>query len=131
MRLLVHDDQSVCLALVGGVGFLAAGVTLLPSPPARISATIEGIDGKVDVGGGTDDVHRRSASIGHQDRLHVEVCLEQVGKRGTLYRKGAEAVARAITNPIPQSYVSILEDSPNPAATPRKPTAGVATYLPR
>ena len=49
----------------------------------------------------------------------------------TLYRKGAVAVARAITNPIPNSYVSILEDSPNPAATPRKPTAGVATYLPR
>ncbi len=49
----------------------------------------------------------------------------------TLYRKGAVAVARAITNPIPHSYVSILEDSPNPAATPRKPTAGVATYRTR
>lgn len=49
----------------------------------------------------------------------------------TLYRKGAEAVARAITNPIPHSYVSILEDSPNPAATPCKPTAGVATYRTR
>ena len=49
----------------------------------------------------------------------------------TLYRKGAEAVARAITNPIPHSYVSILEDSPNPTATPRKPTAGVATYRTR
>ena len=49
----------------------------------------------------------------------------------TLYRKGAEAVARAITNPIPQSYVSILEDSPNPVTKPHKPTAGVATYRTR
>jgi hypothetical protein len=49
----------------------------------------------------------------------------------TLYRKGAEAVARAITNPIPQSYVSILEDSPNPVTTPRKSTAGVASYRTR
>jgi hypothetical protein len=49
----------------------------------------------------------------------------------TLYRKGAEAVARAITNPIPHSHVSILEDAPNPAATPHKPTAGVATYFSR
>ncbi len=49
----------------------------------------------------------------------------------TLYRKGAEAVARAITNTNPHSYVTIFEDSPNPAATPHKPTAGVATYRTR
>lgn len=49
----------------------------------------------------------------------------------TLYRKGAEAVARAITNPIPTNHATILEDSANPAATPRKPTAGVATYRTR
>jgi len=49
----------------------------------------------------------------------------------TLYSKGAEAVARAITNPNSDPYVSILEDSPNPAATPRKPTTGVATYRTR
>jgi len=46
----------------------------------------------------------------------------------TLYRKGAVAVARAITNPNPQSYVTILEDSPNPAAIPRRSSAGMATY---
>ena len=49
----------------------------------------------------------------------------------TLYRKGAVAVARAITNPNPHSYVSILEDSPDPAAMPRRSTAGVATYRTR
>lgn len=49
----------------------------------------------------------------------------------TVYRKGAVAVAKAITNHNPHSYVSILEDSPNPAAKPRKPTASVATYLAR
>ena len=46
----------------------------------------------------------------------------------TVYRKGAEAVARAITNPIPHDYVTILEDSTNPAATPCKPATGMATY---
>ena len=49
----------------------------------------------------------------------------------TVYRKGAEAVARAITNPIQQSYVTTLQDSPNPVTTPHKPTAGVATYRTR
>ena len=49
----------------------------------------------------------------------------------TLYRKGAEAVARAITNPNTDPYVTILEDSPNPAATPHKPTAGLASYRTR
>ncbi len=49
----------------------------------------------------------------------------------TLYRKGAEAVARAITNSNPYPHVTILEDSPNPAATPCKPTAGLATYRTR
>jgi hypothetical protein len=42
----------------------------------------------------------------------------------TLYRKGAEAVARAITNPYP--HVTNLEDSAKPAAMPHKPAAGVA-----
>jgi hypothetical protein len=49
----------------------------------------------------------------------------------TLYRKGAEAVARAITNSNIDPHVSILEDSPNPVATPHKPTAGLATYRTR
>ena len=49
----------------------------------------------------------------------------------TLYRKGAEAVARAITNPIPQSYVTTLQDSTNTVTTPHKSTAGVATYRTR
>ena len=49
----------------------------------------------------------------------------------TLYRKGAVAVARAISNPNPQSYVTILEDSPNPASTPRKLSACLATYRTR
>jgi hypothetical protein len=49
----------------------------------------------------------------------------------TLYRKGAEAVARAITNLNQDPYVTFLEDSPNPAATPCKPTAGLASYRTR
>jgi hypothetical protein len=49
----------------------------------------------------------------------------------TLYRKGAEAVARAITTPNTDPHVTILEDSANPAATPHKPTAGLATYRTR
>ena len=49
----------------------------------------------------------------------------------TLYRKGAMAVARAITNTNQDPYVTILEDSPNPAATPHKPTAGLASYRTR
>ena len=50
----------------------------------------------------------------------------------TLYRKGAEAVARAITN---SNHRSPCHDSlkilPNPDTMPRKPTAGVATYRTR
>ena len=49
----------------------------------------------------------------------------------TLYRKGAEAVARAITNSNSDFHVTTLQDSPNPAAMPHKPTAGVATYRTR
>ena len=49
----------------------------------------------------------------------------------TLYRKGAVAVARAITNSNQDPHVSTLQDSANPAATPHKPTAGLATYRPR
>lgn len=49
----------------------------------------------------------------------------------TLYRKGALAVARAITNPNPNSHVTFLEDSAKPVTTTHKPTAGVATYRTR
>jgi len=49
----------------------------------------------------------------------------------TLYRKGAEAVARAITNTNQDPHVTLLEDSPNPVTMPHKPTAGLATYRPR
>jgi hypothetical protein len=49
----------------------------------------------------------------------------------TLYRKGAEAVARAITNTNQYPHVTTLEDSPNPADTPYKPTAGLASYRTR
>ena len=49
----------------------------------------------------------------------------------TLYRKGAEAVARAITNSNQDPHVSTLQDSAKPVTTPCKPTAGVATYLSR
>ena len=49
----------------------------------------------------------------------------------TLYRKGAVAVARAITNTNSDPYVTTLQDSSNPTATPHKPTAGVATYRTR
>ena len=46
----------------------------------------------------------------------------------TLYRKGAEAVARAITNPIPHSHVTNLEDSPNPGTGHANAATGLATY---
>jgi hypothetical protein len=49
----------------------------------------------------------------------------------TLYRKGAEAVARAITNPNPYPHATILEDSVRPSPMPGNPAAGVATYRPR
>lgn len=49
----------------------------------------------------------------------------------TLYRKGAMAVARAISNTNSDPYVTTLQDSPNPVATPHKPAAGVATYRTR
>jgi 6-phosphogluconolactonase (cycloisomerase 2 family) len=49
----------------------------------------------------------------------------------TVYRKGAVAVARAITNSNTDPYVTTLQDSSNPCATPHKPTAGVATYRTR
>ncbi len=45
----------------------------------------------------------------------------------TLYRKGAEAVARAITNSNQDPHVSTLQDSANPTATPYRPSAGVAS----
>jgi hypothetical protein len=49
----------------------------------------------------------------------------------TLYRKGAEAVARAITNPNQDPHVTTLQDSAQPVTTPCKPTAGMATYRTR
>ena len=49
----------------------------------------------------------------------------------TLYRKGAEAVARAITHSNIDPHVTTLQDSPNPVSTPHKSAAGVATYRPR
>lgn len=49
----------------------------------------------------------------------------------TLYRKGAEAVARAITNPNQDPHVSTLQDSAKSYTVTRKPTAGVATYRTR
>ena len=48
----------------------------------------------------------------------------------TLYRKGAEAVARAITNPVPHDHVTILEDSPNPAIGHEIGTHGMAIDQP-
>ena len=48
----------------------------------------------------------------------------------TVYRKGAEAVARAITNPNPYPHVTTLEDPAKPATTPCDSTAGVATEQP-
>ena len=49
----------------------------------------------------------------------------------TLYRKGAEAVAKAITNSNIDPHVTTLPESPKPVTTPRKPTTGVATYRTR
>jgi hypothetical protein len=49
----------------------------------------------------------------------------------TLYRKGALAVARALNHSNPDPHVTFLEDSPNPAATPHQPAAGVASYRTR
>ena len=49
----------------------------------------------------------------------------------TVYRKGAEAVARAITHSNTDPHVTTLQDSISLVTTPRKPTAGVATYQTR
>jgi len=49
----------------------------------------------------------------------------------TLYRKGAVAVARAITNPNQDPHVTLFEDSAKPVTTPRKLSAGMATYRTR
>jgi hypothetical protein len=49
----------------------------------------------------------------------------------TLYRKGAVAVARAITNSNQDPHVTFLEDSAQPYIVPRKLSAGLATYLSR
>ena len=46
----------------------------------------------------------------------------------TLYRKGAEAVARAITNSNRDPHVTLLEDSTQTVTTPCKPATGVASY---
>ena len=45
----------------------------------------------------------------------------------TVYRKGAEAVARAITNPNPDPHVTILQDSADTGTMPDNATPGVAT----
>jgi 6-phosphogluconolactonase (cycloisomerase 2 family) len=45
----------------------------------------------------------------------------------TLYRKGAVAVARAITNSNQDPHVTTLQDSAEPYTITRKPAAGVAT----
>ena len=49
----------------------------------------------------------------------------------TVYRKGAEAVARAITHSNTDPHVTTLQDSTNTVTTPHKSTAGVATYRTR
>lgn len=49
----------------------------------------------------------------------------------TLYRKGAVAVARAITNTNQDPHVTTLQDSAKPVTMPSKPTAGMATYRTR
>ncbi len=49
----------------------------------------------------------------------------------TLYRKGAEAVARAITNSNQDPHVTTLQDSAKPVITPCKPTTGLASYRTR
>lgn len=48
----------------------------------------------------------------------------------TLYRKGAEAVARAITNTVPHDPVATLEDSPKPGISPAIGTHGMVTDQP-
>jgi hypothetical protein len=45
----------------------------------------------------------------------------------TLYRKGAEAVARAINNPTPACHVTTVQDSAEAVTTPRDAAAGLAT----
>ena len=49
----------------------------------------------------------------------------------TLYRKGAMAVARAITNTNSDPHVTTLQDSAEPYTVPHKLSAGVATYRTR
>ena len=46
----------------------------------------------------------------------------------TVYRKGAEAVALAIANPIPHDHVTSLEDSPNHGTMPCNAANGMAAY---
>ena len=49
----------------------------------------------------------------------------------TVYRRGAEAVARAITNPTPTCHATTLQDSAEPVTVPRATTAGLATGIAR
>jgi len=49
----------------------------------------------------------------------------------TVYRKGAEAVAQAITNQNQDPHVTTLQDSPNTVTMSHKSSAGVATYRTR
>ena len=46
----------------------------------------------------------------------------------TLYRKGAEAVAKAINHQQTNHHATKPQNCANSAAKPQKPTAGVATY---
>ena len=49
----------------------------------------------------------------------------------TLYRKGAEAVASALTKPNQDPHVPTLEKSAKPSAGPDNASAGMASDRPR
>ena len=49
----------------------------------------------------------------------------------TVYRKGAEAVARAITNPNTDPHVTILQDTTDTGTMPDNASPGVAPYRTR
>ncbi len=49
----------------------------------------------------------------------------------TVYRKGAEAVARALTNTNHHSHGTTLQDSADPGTQPDNASPGVASYRTR
>jgi hypothetical protein len=49
----------------------------------------------------------------------------------TLYRKGAVAVARAISHQNQDPHVTTLQDSAKPVTTHHQPAPGMATYRTR